>query len=140
MTSQKKVTYTAPGPTADFDNDGRLDMFLASWWPEQKSLLLRNETEGGNWLQVTVAGSGKVNPMGVGSKIRIYKAGKLGDAAALVGNQEIAVGFGYVSGQAAIAHFGLGKHDKVDVEVTLPYGNGKRELKNVAANQRLKVE
>lgn len=140
MTSQKKVTYTAPGPTADFDNDGRLDIFMASWWPEQPSLLLRNETKGGNWLQVQVAGRDGVNRMGIGSKVRLYKPGKLGDAAALVGNQEIAVGYGYVSGQTAIAHFGLGERDKVDVEVTLPHGRGKRELRGVAANQRITVE
>jgi hypothetical protein len=140
MLADHKVTYTAPGPTADFDNDGRLDMFLASWWPEQRSLLLHNETPGGNWLQVQVFGKDGVNRMGVGSKVRLYHAGKLGDPAALIGNQEIAVGYGYVSGQTAIAHFGLGKLDKVDVEVTLPHGRGTRELRNVAAGQRLTVE
>ena len=29
-------------------------MFLANWWTELPSLLLRNETEGGNWLDVQV--------------------------------------------------------------------------------------
>jgi hypothetical protein len=140
MISDQKVTYTAPGPTADFDNDGRLDMFLASWWPEQKSLLLRNETEGGNWLQVCVVGKDGVNRMGVGSNVRVYEAGKLGDPAALIGNQEIAVGFGYTSGQTAIAHFGLGNREKADVEVTLPHNRGKLERRNVAAGQRITIE
>lgn len=140
MIADHKVTYAAPGPTADFDNDGRLDMFLASWWPEQRSLLLRNETPGGHWLQVQVVGRDGVNRMGIGSRVRLYEAGKLGNPSALVGHQEIAVGYGYVSGQTAIAHFGLGKRDKVDVEVTLPHGRGKRELRNVAAGQRITVE
>lgn len=52
MIADGKVIYTAPGPTADFDQDGRLDMFLPSWWPERRSLLLRNETAAGHWLQV----------------------------------------------------------------------------------------
>ena len=34
---------------------------------------------------------------------------------ALLGCREIAVGFGYGSGQEAIAHFGLGDRDAVDV-------------------------
>jgi len=140
MIDERKVTYTAPAPTADFDNDGRLDIFYGSWWPEQRSHLLRNETVGGRWLQVQVVGGNGVNRMGVGSKVCVYKAGKLGDPAALVGHREIAVGFGYVSGQPAIAHFGLGEQEAVDVEVTLPHGRGKLQRLNVAANQRITIE
>ena len=54
MLKDGKVNYMAAGPTADFDRDGRLDVFLCSWWPQKPSLLLRNETEGGHWLQVAV--------------------------------------------------------------------------------------
>ncbi len=53
MIADGKVIYMAPGPTADFDHDGRLDMFLPSWWPERRSLLLRNESMAGHWLQVS---------------------------------------------------------------------------------------
>ncbi len=45
---EKKVIYTAPGPSGDYDNDGRLDLFLPSWWPDRPSMLLHNETKGGN--------------------------------------------------------------------------------------------
>ena len=31
---EKKIIYMAPGPSGDFDNDGRLDLFLPNWWPE----------------------------------------------------------------------------------------------------------
>src|SRR5205085_12219089 len=27
-----KIMYMAPGPTADYDRDGKLDIFLANWW------------------------------------------------------------------------------------------------------------
>ena len=53
-------------------------MLLPNWWSESRSLLLRNETPGGNWLDVRVEGTQGVNRMGIGSKIKIYPAGKLG--------------------------------------------------------------
>src|SRR5262249_46515875 len=86
LLADKKIINVAPGLTADFDRDGKLDIFLANWWIESRSLLLRNETPGGNWLQVQVEGASRerqrpenaVNRMGVGSKVRVYPAGKLG--------------------------------------------------------------
>lgn len=132
----KKIIYMAPGPSADFDRDGRLDLLLPNWWIESRSLLLRNETKGGNWLDVQVEGDKGVNRMGIGSKIRIYPAGKVA-VAPLLGYREIAIGYGYCSGQEAIAHFGLGDVAKVDIEVTLPHGKGQFTRKDVAANQRV---
>jgi hypothetical protein len=103
-------------------------------------MLLRNETKGGNWLRVQVEGAKGVNHMGIGARVNIYTAGTLGEAAALLGCREIATGYGYASGQPAYAHFGLGKAEKVDVEVILPHGKGKLTHKGVGANQVLKVK
>jgi len=136
---EKKILYTAPGPSGDFDNDGRLDLFLASWWPEAPSLLLHNETVGGHWLDVKVEGASGVNRMGIGAKVRIYASGKLGDSVALVGYREIAVGYGYASGQSAEAHFGLGDIERVDIEVALPHGRGKLVRRDVTVNQKLVI-
>jgi hypothetical protein len=80
-----------------------------------------------------------VNRMGIGAKIKIYTAGKLGDATALLGCKDIATGYGYASGQPAIAHFGLGDLQEIDVEIILPHGKGRQELKAVKVNQRLLV-
>ncbi len=44
------------------------------------------------------------------------------------------------TGQEAVAHFGLGKEDAVDVEVVLPHGKGKLTRKGVKANQMLTVK
>jgi enediyne biosynthesis protein E4 len=137
---EKKIIYTAPGPTGDYDNDGRLDMFLASWWPEAPSMLLHNDTKGGNWLQVKVKGSNGVNRMGIGSRIKIYKSGQLGNPKALLGCQDISVGYGYASGHQAMVHFGLGAEKNVDVEVILPHQKGTIIQKNVKANQRIELE
>jgi len=140
IVAEKKVIYMAPGPSGDFDNDGRLDLFLASWWMESPSLLLQNQTPGGHWLDVTVEGTDRVNRMGIGARVRIYPAGKLGDTAAIIGFREIATGYGYASSQPAVAHFGLGQIAAVDIEVLLPHGRGKLERKGVKANQRLAIK
>ncbi len=133
---EKKIIYMAPCATSDFDHDGRLDIFLPNWWIESRSLLLRNETPGGNWLQVSVEGKDGVNRMGVGAKVHVYAAGKPGPASR-IGSREICIGFGYCSGQESVAHFGLGKTERVDLEVELPHGKGKLTKKDVAANQRI---
>ena len=137
---EKKVIYTAAGPSADFDRDGRLDLFLANWWVESRSLLLKNETPGGHWLSVRVEGKEGVNRTGVGAKVRVFPAGKLGQAGELLGEREIAVGYGYCSGQEAVAHFGLGGVAKVDVEVLLPHGKGTLTRKGVPADEPLVVK
>ncbi|MBW3598158.1 MAG: CRTAC1 family protein [Planctomycetes bacterium] len=140
MIADKKIVYTAPGPSADFDRDGRLDLFLANWWVEAPSLLLRNRTPSGAWLDVAVAGPEGVNRMGIGSQVRLYEAGKLGQKEALLGVREIAAGYGYASGQEAIAHFGLGSEKSCDVEVILPHNRGRMERRSVEANQRVTIE
>jgi hypothetical protein len=139
MVADKKIIYMAPGPTADYNRDGKIDVLLANWWVESRSLLLKNETAGGHWLDVTVKGTGKVNPQGIGARVCVYPVGKLGEARSLLGCREITVGTGYASGQEAIAHFGLGSLETCDVQVTLPHGQGTIEQKGVKADQRIAV-
>jgi hypothetical protein len=139
MVAEKKMLYAAAGPSSDFDRDGRLDVFLASWWPELNSLLLRNETESGHWLQVEVRADKGVNRMGIGSRVNVYEAGRLGDMDAFLGCREIATGYGYASSQEAVAHFGLGDRMGCDVEVVLPYGHGRTVQRNVPADQRITI-
>lgn len=136
---ENKVQYMATGPTADFDGDGRLDIFLASWWAEQNSQLLKNESKAGNWLAVTVTGTKEngVNRQGIGAVVRAYKPGQLGKPDALLASEEIATGYGYTSGQPTIAHLGLGAAETVDVEVILPHGKGRIVKESVKASQRL---
>ena len=139
MIADHRIVYMAPGPTADYNRDGKLDMLLANWWVAGRSLLLKNETPGGHWLDVSVKGSGKLNTQGIGARVMVYPAGKLGDAGSLLACREIAVGFGYASGQEAIAHIGLGAAEACDVEVILPHSQGKIEQRGVKADQRLVI-
>lgn len=112
------MVYYVNGPAVDYDGDGKLD-FFAGIWPEENSRLFRNETPGGNWLEVRVEGK-RMNRMGVGAQVRVYAAGKGGEKSALLGSQIVTLNGGYSSGRPALVHFGLGKAESCDVEVTLP--------------------
>ena len=131
------MVYNPAGPSGDFNNDGRLDLLLVNWFSGNHSRLLQNESDGGHWLDVQVVGR-TMNRMGIGSKVRVYRSGQAGNEGALLGVQEIAIGYGYASGQAAVCHFGLGKQTTVDVEVQL--GNGEvRQQTGVKVNQKIVV-
>jgi hypothetical protein len=131
------MVYYPAGPTGDFNNDGGLDLLLVNWFGGNHSRLLQNESNGGHWLDVQVVGR-TISRMGIGSKVRIYRSGETGNEVALLGVQEIAIGYGYASGQAAVCHFGLGDRTMVDVEVQLGNGEVRRQT-DVKANQRIVV-
>ncbi len=135
---QAPMVYFPAGPTGDYDNDGRIDIFLINWFQGNYSRLLHNECPKRHWLDVQVVGK-KMNRMGIGAQIRLYEAGKLGQAKALLGFQEVTTGYGYASGQPAICHFGLGDVTAVDVLVMLPDGR-KLERAGVAADRKLIVD
>ena len=134
----KATGYFPAGPVADFDRDGRLDVMLASWFPEIPSRLLLNCSKAGHWLRVRVVGK-TINRMGIGVKIRIYQAGKLGRPESLLGYQEIHISNGFCTGQEAVAHFGLGDLATCDVEITLPHGKGVIRKSGAKADQLLTV-
>ena len=112
--------YWVAGPTADIDRDGRLDVFLVEFDPALPSLMLRNETASGHWLEVSM---GSELGSGLGWRIEVYEVGAAGDASALLGAREITTTQGYSSGVAPVAHFGLGDHEQVDVRLNPP-GDG----------------
>jgi hypothetical protein len=140
LVANRKVMYCAPGPSADFDGDGRLDLFLCSWFPTLPSMLLRNETPSGNPIDVQVVGSSGVNRMGIGCVVRAYLAGRAEDPVALVASEEIAAAYGFCSAPAPIAHLGLGELTRCDIVITLPHGKGRIVRAGVEARQRLVVK
>jgi hypothetical protein len=131
------VTYFAPGPVGDYDGDGRLDIFLPSWFEEQPSLLLRNVTQSGEFLHVRVAGRGRLNTMGVGARVSVFEAGRMHEPSARIGQREIVIGTGYASCEEAAVHFGLGERRQCDLEVRWQGRTVRRA--NVAAGQRLTI-
>lgn len=118
------LVYFPAGPSADFNKDGKLDLFLVNWFPNEHSRLLKNRTPGGSWLQVLAP---------IGSAIRLSSGGKV------VGYRQLWIGTGYASGHLPVCHFGLGKSKSVDVEAELPDGTIKR-LNHVTVNSIIEIK
>lgn len=105
--------YWVGAPVVDVDLDGRLDVFGLEWEPSLPSRLFRNITSGGHWLEVSVADQ----LGGVGSVVEVFDQDGV-----FLGYREIGVASGYSSGKLAVAHFGLGMADVVDLVITTPSG------------------
>lgn len=135
---KEPMVYYPAGPSGDYDNDGRLDLFLINWFAGNYSRLLHNESPKRHWLDVQVVGR-HMNHMGIGAKVEVFQAGQLGNHKQLLGCQEVTTGYGYASGQPALCHFGLGEQTSIDVRVTLP-GGRTIDRRNVKSKQKLVVE
>jgi sugar lactone lactonase YvrE len=142
LVAGRKLMYFAPGPSADFDGDGRLDLMLPSWFSTQSSMLLKNETAGGGYLDVQVVGADGVNRDGIGSMVRAYRPGEalVAGGAGFVASEQIATGYGYASGHVPVAHLGLGELKTCDVVVTLPHGKGQIVRRGVPVNSKLSID
>ena len=125
--------YWITGPTADVDRDGRLDVLLVEWEPTLPSLLLRNESASGSWLEVSPSSG---SPLG--ARLTVYEAGRLGDPEALLASEEITATRGFAAGVPATAHVGLGAARTVDLRFELPSGEAV-ERTDVAVNRHLSL-
>lgn len=121
--------YWVAAPSADYDRDGRLDVFAVEWYPSLPSLLLRNETPSGNWLEISV---GADHGHGIGWRVEVR------DGDDLIGAREITVTQGYSAGVLPVAHFGLGTASTVDVRLVPTDGSGPIDLEDVTVNQHLR--
>jgi hypothetical protein len=99
---------------ADFDNDGRLDMFVAN--ANGEPFLYRNtENTGNHWVQFALRGT-KSNKAAVGAQVRL----KAGGTTRL---QFISGGNSFAGQSSNRVHFGLGEVTKIDqIEVRWPAG------------------
>jgi hypothetical protein len=120
--------YWVAGPTSDVDRDGRLDQFLVEFDPALPSLMLRNETASGHWLEVSV---GPELGWGLGWRVEVF------DGDNLLGSREITTTQGYSAGVAPVAHFGLGDTERVDVVLTPPGEADQVRLPGLQVDQHL---
>jgi len=99
---------------ADFDNDGRLDMFVAN--ANGEPYLYRNtENTGNHWVQFALRGT-KSNKAAVGAQVRLKADGK-------TRLQFISGGNSFAGQSSNRVHFGLGEVAKIDqIEVRWPMG------------------
>ncbi len=114
---------------ADFDNDGDLDLLVAS---SEGVRLLRNDGNENQWLQVSVE-SRNCNRFGIGSKITLRSEG-------VKQVREIHAGRGTGSQDSHTVHFGLGRpaSQSVDLEVRDLCG-GAEQKQQITTNQRIRI-
>jgi hypothetical protein len=115
---------------ADFDNDGRLDIFTAN--ANGEPYLYHNTLPGGrHWVQFALEGR-KSNRTAVGAQVRL----KAGDVTRL---QYISGGNSFGGQSTSRVHFGLGDIAKIDqIEVRWP--NGEKEIfGNIAVDKLHKI-
>ena len=122
------IQYWVTAPTADYDLDGRLDVFLVEWEPSLPSLLLRNETHTGNWLEVSVdhrLGHGLAWTVEVESDDGTLRS------ATITATQ------GYAAGVLPRARFGVGDTENLTVRIIPPEGDI-QELLGITTNQHIR--
>jgi hypothetical protein len=113
----------------DYDRDGAPDLLVTQ--VNGPTLLLRNGTTGKHWLTVAPADTGGADP-GIDARITVSSGGHSTTQLLLAGGS-------YLAGPPREAYFGLGDAATADT-VTVDWANGKQTvLKNVAANQVLRV-
>lgn len=118
---------------ADFDNDGDLDLVINNM-NEAADIYKNeiNERKTNNYLAVLATGM-EQNTQGLNAWVKI----EYGDGQIQV--SDLTPFRGYMSSCQNIAHFGLGKQDKIN-KITVVFPNGKAWSKeNVSVNQTLKV-
>lgn len=121
-------SFSHGAATADFDNDGDLDIVVNNF--NQPAFLLENEGTGNNYIQFEFNGPPK-NKNGIGTKLCLK-----------LGNEEICnklyISRGCFSGLSNRMHFGIGDKSKIDqVEITWP--NGKSQTINKVKINQLNV-
>jgi hypothetical protein len=127
----KDSTFSNGAAVADFDNDGDLDLIINNL-DEEASLYENTTDKRNNYIKLKLEGPEK-NRDGIGAKVALYYDGKMQQCF-----QQKTVR-GYLSSNDPAVHFGVGKKDKIDSIVITWLDNKENVLRNVNANQQIKV-
>ncbi|MBI1924599.1 CRTAC1 family protein [Candidatus Poribacteria bacterium] len=114
----------------DIDNDGDLDLVISN--VNQTADILRNDggVQSGTWLSVKLVGTAS-NRSAIGARVTAI-------AGALRQIREVRSGSSYLSQNDLRLHFGLGKHEKADLEVRWPSGKVEK-FNDVEVNAFVKI-
>jgi|SRR5688572_4466497 len=124
--------------TFDYDNDGDLDLLVINQAPqlnypvESFTRLYRNDSTGGNWIKIALKGA-EAESRGIGSKIEVEAGGKK------MIREIDGGGSSHISQNSVIAHFGLGKAEKIDKITVYWTGGNKQTLTSVPGNQLITI-
>jgi len=116
---------------SDYNNDGRLDLFVVNH--DGPGILLENQTETGfHWLKVSLEGS-KSNCSAIGTKLTLYVDQQ-------VQVQQVGMQASYLSQNSLVQHFGL--HDAVmadSLKIEWPSGQIDR-LYSIEGDRHIRVK
>ncbi len=121
--------------TGDIDNDGKVDALVST--NGGPAYLLHNDTSGaGHWLTLELTGH-KSNRDAIGAVVKLTAAGISGTAAQF---ETVSTAGSYLSSSDKRVHFGLGAATVAgEIEIHWP-GGAVQVLKDVRADQILKVD
>jgi hypothetical protein len=125
----------------DIDGDGRLDIVgYTATGPRRRFAVYRNDLPPQNWLRVRPVGL-PGNRGAAGAKIRLYEPGTRN----LLWYEQVAIfnsqaAQSYYSFAETERHFGLGRRERVDVEVEFHPSQTRVSLPGVEANATVRVE
>lgn len=111
--------------TADFNNDGRVDVYVTN--NAENASLYENRAEGGHWLQLVLEGT-PPNTDAVGA--RIYA-----QADNISQMREVNIGNGFAGGSMIRQHFGFGREKNVDKLIVVWPDGTSHSYTNVATDR-----
>jgi hypothetical protein len=114
--SPGSTRYWPSGVVFDADRDGRLDVVLTDFDADRPTLVLRNTSDAGHWVGVETS---------VGARVELYRP----SGTELLGATTVGGSTGYGSGGPAVAWFGVGPERSVDVRVTGPDFEVRRQVR-----------
>ncbi|NEE03266.1 FG-GAP repeat domain-containing protein [Phytoactinopolyspora halotolerans] len=127
--------YWPTGVNADFDNDGRVDLFGVEWFPDLPSRYWENTSTAGNWLKVDVSAESAL-----GSTVNVYRPGDRQRGKPPIFSRQVLSTESYGGGALHTLHVGLGSLRAVEVEVIGTAPTRERATLHARAGETIHVD